>query len=55
VFQLRFGLFHLCLNLVWAIPHTHRGSINELGSVAYFFVPMEKKRLSNDQPDYHSL
>ncbi|KAJ7318582.1 hypothetical protein DFH08DRAFT_714617 [Mycena albidolilacea] len=55
VFQLGFGLFHLCLNLVWAILHTHRGSINELGSLAYFFALMEKKRLINDQPDYHSL
>ncbi|KAJ7314181.1 hypothetical protein DFH08DRAFT_917896 [Mycena albidolilacea] len=55
VFQLGFGLFHLCLNLVWAILHTYRGSINELGSLAYFFALMEKKRLSNDQPDYHSL
>jgi hypothetical protein len=55
IFQLGFGLFHLCLNLVWAILHTYRGSINELGSLAYFFALMEKKRLSNDQPDYHSL
>ncbi|KAJ7318729.1 hypothetical protein DFH08DRAFT_714396, partial [Mycena albidolilacea] len=43
------------LNFVWAILHTYRGSINELGSLAFFFAPMEKKRLSNDQPDYHSL
>ncbi|KAJ7877551.1 hypothetical protein B0H14DRAFT_2282343, partial [Mycena olivaceomarginata] len=55
IFQLGFGLFHLCLNLVWAILYTHRGSINEMGSLAYFFSLMEKKRLSNDQPDYHSL
>ncbi|KAJ7689211.1 hypothetical protein B0H14DRAFT_3668009 [Mycena olivaceomarginata] len=55
IFQLGFGLFHLCLNLVWAILHTYRGSINELGSLAYFFALMEKKLLSNDQPDYHSL
>ncbi|KAJ7875332.1 hypothetical protein B0H14DRAFT_3106598 [Mycena olivaceomarginata] len=41
VFQLGFGLFHLCLNL--------------LGSLAYFFALLEKKQLSNDQPDYHSL
>ncbi|KAJ7800282.1 hypothetical protein B0H14DRAFT_2387407, partial [Mycena olivaceomarginata] len=55
VFQLGFGLFHLCLNLVWAILHTYCGSINELGSLAYFFALLEKKQLSNDQPDYHSL
>ena len=32
VFQLGFGLFHLCLNLVWALLHVHRGSIGEPGS-----------------------
>ncbi|KAJ7505043.1 hypothetical protein B0H11DRAFT_2154382 [Mycena galericulata] len=42
IFQLGFGLFHLCLNLVWVILHIHRGSVNEA-------------RLGNDQPDYHSL
>ncbi|KAJ7206287.1 hypothetical protein GGX14DRAFT_367375 [Mycena pura] len=55
VFQLGFGLFHLCLNLVWAILHTHRGSVNDAGSLSYFFALMEKARLGNDQPDYHSL
>ncbi|KAJ7626969.1 hypothetical protein FB45DRAFT_749875 [Roridomyces roridus] len=55
VFQLAFGLFHLCLNLVWAILHVHRGKINEVGSLSYFFSVMEKVRLGNDQPDYHSL
>ncbi|KAJ7938077.1 hypothetical protein B0H13DRAFT_1476684, partial [Mycena leptocephala] len=55
VFQLGFGLFHLCLNLVWAILPIHRGTINDAGSLAYFFALMEKARLGNDQPDYHSL
>ncbi|KAJ7900486.1 hypothetical protein B0H13DRAFT_2234162 [Mycena leptocephala] len=55
IFQLGFGLFHLCLNLVWAILHVHRGSVNEAGSLAYFFLLMEKARLGNDQPDYHTL
>ncbi|KAF7337280.1 hypothetical protein MSAN_02280500 [Mycena sanguinolenta] len=55
VFQLGFGLFHLCLNLVWAVLHVHRGSINQIGSLAYFFALMEKARLGNDQPDYHTL
>ncbi|KAJ7704876.1 hypothetical protein B0H17DRAFT_920817 [Mycena rosella] len=53
IFQLGFGLFHLCLNLVWAILHVHRGHINHVGSLAYFFALMEKARLGNDQPDYH--
>ncbi|KAK7002511.1 hypothetical protein R3P38DRAFT_3326620 [Favolaschia claudopus] len=55
VFQLGFGLFHACLNLMWAILHTHRGSVNDAGSLAYFFALMEKTRLGNDQPDYHTL
>ncbi|KAJ7937723.1 hypothetical protein B0H13DRAFT_1698652 [Mycena leptocephala] len=55
ILQLGFGLFHLCLNLVWAILHTHRGSTNEMDSLTYFFALMEKARLGNDQPDYHSL
>ncbi|KAK6980592.1 hypothetical protein R3P38DRAFT_3235482 [Favolaschia claudopus] len=54
VFQLGFGMFHACLNLVWAILHTHRGSVNDAGSLAYFFALMEKTRLGNDQPDYHT-
>ncbi|KAF7345728.1 hypothetical protein MVEN_01592900 [Mycena venus] len=55
IFQLGFGLFHLCLNLVWAILHIHRGSVNEAGSLTYFFALMEKARLGNDQPDYRTL
>ncbi|KAJ7025233.1 hypothetical protein C8F04DRAFT_1400755 [Mycena alexandri] len=55
IFQLGFGLFHMCLNLVWAILHIHRGTINETGSLSYFFALMEKTRLGNDQPDYHTL
>ncbi|KAJ7218534.1 hypothetical protein GGX14DRAFT_356904 [Mycena pura] len=55
VFQIGFGLFHLCLNLVWGILHVHRGSINEVGSLSYWFALLEKKRLTNDQPDYHTL
>ncbi|KAJ7677145.1 hypothetical protein B0H14DRAFT_3177829 [Mycena olivaceomarginata] len=38
VFQLGFGLFHLCLNLP-----------------CIFFALMEKARLGNEQPDYHTL
>ncbi|KAF8152099.1 hypothetical protein K438DRAFT_1910249 [Mycena galopus ATCC 62051] len=39
IFQLGFGLFHLCLNL----PDL------------FFFALLEKTWLGNDQPDYHSL
>jgi hypothetical protein len=55
VFQLGFGLFHLCLNLVWALLHIHRGSLNQTGSLTYFFTLMEKTWLGCDHPDYHAL
>ncbi|KAH9036081.1 hypothetical protein EDB84DRAFT_1398153 [Lactarius hengduanensis] len=55
VFQLGFGLFHLCLNLVWALLHMHRGSLEQTGSLAYFFALLEKTRLGGDHPDYHTL
>ena len=55
VFQLGFGLFHLCLNLVWALLHVHRGSLADTGSLTYFFALLEKTRLGNEHPDYHTL
>jgi hypothetical protein len=55
VAQLGFGLFHLCLNLLWALLHVHRGSLTEVGSLAYFFQVMHKARLSGHHPDYHTL
>ena len=55
VFQLGFGLFHLCLNLVWALLHVHRGSLAEPGSLTYYFSLLEKTRLGGEHPDYHTL
>jgi hypothetical protein len=55
VLMLGFGLFHLCMNLIWALLHVHRGSLNIPGSLAYFFTLMDKKRLGADHPDYHTL
>ena len=55
VFQLGFGLFHLCLNLVWALLHVHRGSLAEPGSLTYLFALLEKTRLGGEHPDYHTL
>ena len=55
VFQLGFSLFHLCLNLVWALLHVHRGSLAESGSLTYFFALLEKTRLGGEHPDYHTL
>ncbi|KAJ8461886.1 hypothetical protein ONZ45_g18133 [Pleurotus djamor] len=55
VFQLGFGLFHLCLNFVWAILHVHRGTIKELGSLSHLFALLEKSRLAGHHPDYYTL
>ena len=55
VFQLSFGLFHLCLNLVWALLHIHRGSLAEPGSLTYFFALLDKTHLGGEHPDYHTL
>jgi hypothetical protein len=53
--QLRFGLFHLCLNLVWALLHVHRGSIHQVGTLSYFFALLDRTRLGCEHPDYHTL
>ncbi|KIJ57647.1 hypothetical protein HYDPIDRAFT_44852 [Hydnomerulius pinastri MD-312] len=53
--QLGFGLFHLCMNLIWALLHVHRGSINQLGSLSYFFAVLDRTRLGCEHPDYHTL
>ncbi|KAH9956052.1 hypothetical protein BGW80DRAFT_1187891, partial [Lactifluus volemus] len=55
IFQLGFGLFHLCMNLIWALLHVHRGSLQQTGSLTYFFGLMEKACLGADYPDYHKL
>ena len=55
IFQLGFGLFHLCMNLIWALLHVHRGSLRQTGSLTYFFALMEKACLSANHPDYHTL
>ena len=53
--QLGFGLFHLCMNLIWAILHVHRGSIGEPGSLSFFFTVLDRTRLGCEHPDYHTL
>ncbi|KAF8957733.1 hypothetical protein BDZ97DRAFT_1669447 [Flammula alnicola] len=55
VFQLGFGLFHLCLNLVWALLHIHRGGVEQASSLTYFFTLLSKARLGGEHPDYHTL
>ncbi|KAF8419230.1 hypothetical protein L210DRAFT_3426290 [Boletus edulis BED1] len=53
--KLGFGLFHLCMNLIWALLHIHRGSISEPGSLSYFFALLDRSRLGSEHPDYHTL
>ena len=53
--QLSPGLFHLGMNLIWVLLHVHRGSINQPGSLAYFFALLDRSRLSCEHPDYHAL
>lgn len=55
VFQVSIGLFHLVMNFIWVLLHNHRGTIDDLGSLSYFFVILEKTRLGADHPDYHTL
>ncbi|KAF8834574.1 hypothetical protein BDN67DRAFT_985220 [Paxillus ammoniavirescens] len=53
--QLSFGLFHLCMNLIWALLHIHCGSIHQIGSLSYFFALLDHTRLGCEHPDYHTL
>ena len=53
--QLGFGLFHLTMNLIWALLHVHRGSIQQVGSLSYFFAVLDRTRLGSEHPDYHTL
>ncbi|KAJ8083510.1 hypothetical protein PM082_009384 [Marasmius tenuissimus] len=55
VFQLGLALFHLIMNLIWALLHHHRGSSRDPGTLSYFFSLLDKKRLGNEKPDYHTL
>ncbi|KAG9312618.1 hypothetical protein JVU11DRAFT_7024 [Chiua virens] len=53
--NLGFGLFHLTMNLIWALLHVHRGSIHQIGSLSYFFALLNWTRLGCKHPDYHTL
>ncbi|KAJ3520501.1 hypothetical protein NMY22_g12730 [Coprinellus aureogranulatus] len=55
VFELGLALFHLIMNLIWAVRETHYGTIHELGSLAHLFLLLGKTRLGNPKPDFHSL
>ena len=55
IFQLGFGSFHLTMNLLWCILETHRGTLNQTGSLTHLFAILEKARLGGEHPDYHTL
>ena len=55
IFQLAFGLFHLVMNLIWALLETHRGTLSQVGSLTHLFAVLEKTRLGGEKPDYHTL
>ena len=55
VFQLAFGTFHLVMNFMNAILQMHRGTLQQIGSLSYFFTILEKTRLNSDHPDFHTL
>ncbi|KAH9012620.1 hypothetical protein EDB83DRAFT_2168703, partial [Lactarius deliciosus] len=55
IFQLGFGSFHLTMNLLWCVLKTHRGTLNQMGSLTQFFAVLEKTRLGGEHPDYHTL
>ncbi|THU93699.1 hypothetical protein K435DRAFT_669729 [Dendrothele bispora CBS 962.96] len=55
IFQLGIGFFHLCMNFIWVLLHSHRGAAIQPGSLSFFFSILEKKRLGSDKPDYHTL
>jgi len=54
-FQIAFGVFHLVMNLIWALLQNHRGTMNDLGSLSHYFLILEKTRLGGEHPDYHTL
>lgn len=55
IFQIAFGTFHLVMNFIWVILETHRGSMNQIGSLTHLFTVLEKTRLGAEHPDYHTL
>ena len=55
IFQISLGLFHLVMNLIWALLATHRGTIDKIGSLSYFFAVLEKAHLGAEHPDFHTL
>jgi len=40
------GFFHVQMNLLWAILHIHRGTIEAIGSLQFYIAVLEKVRLA---------
>lgn len=55
LFQLVFGSFHLVMNLLWCVLETHRGTMNQVGSLTPLFAVLKKTRLDGEHLDYHTL
>lgn len=54
-FQLGIGLFHLQMNLLWAIFNAHLGSKDDRGSLQFHITLLGLKRLGKEHPDYYTL
>ncbi|KIJ99839.1 hypothetical protein K443DRAFT_101532, partial [Laccaria amethystina LaAM-08-1] len=54
-FQISFGVFHLVMNLIWALLQNHHGTTNDIGSLSHYFLILEKTRLRGEHPYYHTL
>ena len=53
--QLSFRLFHLCMNLIWALLHVHCGSTHQIRTLTYFFAVLDHTWLGCEHPNYHML
>ncbi|EIW86313.1 hypothetical protein CONPUDRAFT_29597, partial [Coniophora puteana RWD-64-598 SS2] len=55
VLQVALALFHLVLNLIWTVHLKYQGSVVATGSLSWFYGLLDKARLGNPHPDYHTL
>ncbi|KAF6759072.1 hypothetical protein DFP72DRAFT_1102267 [Ephemerocybe angulata] len=54
--ELAVALFHLIMNLIWALKDKHYGTIEEIASLAQLFALfLYKTRLAGAKADFHSL
>ncbi|KAK7460976.1 hypothetical protein VKT23_008904 [Stygiomarasmius scandens] len=55
IFAVGIAIFHMIMNLIWALRAKHYGNARNPGSISFFFHVMEKKRLAGDKPDFYTL